>query len=540
MTYIVLARKYRPQSFDEVISQSHITDTLKNAIEMDRIAHAYLFTGSRGVGKTSMARIFAKALNCTSYDKPTTSPCNKCLNCKDITNGSSVDVIEIDGASNTGVEDVRALQREIMYAPQNSRYKIYIIDEVHMLSKNAFNALLKTLEEPPENIIFIFATTEPHKILSTIISRCQRFDFRRIPIKDIVNKLKNIANSENIEVDDDSLFLIAKKADGSMRDALSLMDQLISFQENRIDKKNILHIFGIIHIEVYTQIIQAIVNKDAKKILEVFYNTIQQGNDIQEFIQGLMEYIRNLLLIKLEIYPEEIHKDNRPTLKKLSKKFTENDLLFIISLLSDVKEHVKRNTNPVLYTEIALVKLTNFQHLQSIDKLIKKINEVPEQSSLTITEPTNMAKNSVQKSQTGIQKREIKSEEKKVQLKQITEEILKQEWEKIKQMISKKYPVLGASLQNMSIESIRNNFIHFEVYDEFDYNNIKKRKEYISKALSDYFDLDLRVDFHFKATENKQEFITDTRFDTIKKYSPELAKFIERVDGRIVSQKRID
>jgi len=198
MSYLVLARKYRPQTFEEVYSQDHITRILKNSILQDRIGQAYLFTGTRGVGKTSMARIFAKSLNCLSEDKPTVKPCNKCSNCIDITNSASPDVVEIDGASNTGVDDIRELQKELMYAPTNSRYKIFIIDEVHMLSKSAFNALLKTLEEPPRNVIFIFATTEPQKILPTIISRCQRFDFKRIPIPDIKKRLSEIAELENI------------------------------------------------------------------------------------------------------------------------------------------------------------------------------------------------------------------------------------------------------------------------------------------------------------------------------------------------------
>jgi DNA polymerase III, subunit gamma and tau len=209
MAYIILARKYRPQTFDEVIAQEHITNTLRNAIKTDHIAQAFLFTGPRGVGKTSMARILAKSLNCKKG--PTDTPCNECKNCVEITRCNSVDVIEIDGASNTSVEDVRSLQNELMYPPQSSKYKIYIIDEVHMLSKNAFNALLKTLEEPPNNVKFIFATTEPHKVLATITSRCQRYDFHRIPIKQIIEQINNITPKEHITFDDAAIFLVAKK-----------------------------------------------------------------------------------------------------------------------------------------------------------------------------------------------------------------------------------------------------------------------------------------------------------------------------------------
>src|SRR6056297_976305 len=276
MTYLVFARKYRPQNFKQLIAQNHITDTLENAIKSDRIAQAFLFTGPRGVGKTSMARILSKALNCK--DGPTTQPCNECENCLEITNSNSADVIEIDGASNTGVDDVRRIQNELLYPPQKSQFKIYIIDEVHMLSKNAFNALLKTLEEPPKNVKFIFATTEPHKLPPTITSRCQRYDFHRIPIKKITQRIEYITDKENITIEDQAVFLLAKKADGSLRDALSLLDQIVSIDKAKITKNDVLDTFGIVDINIYHTLVKNIINNDNKNLLENLHSVIAEGN----------------------------------------------------------------------------------------------------------------------------------------------------------------------------------------------------------------------------------------------------------------------
>ncbi|HOE91468.1 MAG TPA: DNA polymerase III subunit gamma/tau, partial [Candidatus Cloacimonadota bacterium] len=293
MSYIVLARKYRPQNFTEVYAQDHIVQIIKNAIESERIGQAYLFTGSRGVGKTSLARIFAKSLNC--IHGPTISPCGICTNCVEITQGNSADVIEIDGASNTSVDDIRDLQKELMYSTNNSKFKIFIIDEVHMLSKNAFNALLKTLEEPPKNVLFIFATTEPHKILPTIISRCQRFDFKRIPVEAIVARLKEICKIEQISIDEEALFVIAKKADGGMRDALSLMDQVISYGNKHTTSENVRTIFGMVDNDIFHNMMKAIANHNPAEMIKLLAIVTDKGLDINEFINSYLDYLRNML-----------------------------------------------------------------------------------------------------------------------------------------------------------------------------------------------------------------------------------------------------
>jgi DNA polymerase-3 subunit gamma/tau len=296
MSYLVLARKWRPGNFDDVVGQDHVTRTLKNAIEADRVAHAYLFTGGRGVGKTSAARILAKAVNCEKG--PTTDPCNECTHCREIANGSCVDVHEIDGASNTSVDDIRDLKEGINYLPSACRKKVYIIDEVHMLSTSAFNALLKTLEEPPSHVIFIFATTEPHKIPGTILSRCQRFDFKRIPVKLIFEQIKTIAGKENIDLTEKGLMLIAREADGGMRDAQSLLDQVISFSGDRITDSDIIDVLGIIDRTLIHDAVSAVIEKNSPACLEIVERLFLYGWDIKEFGKELLEYFRDLAVIK--------------------------------------------------------------------------------------------------------------------------------------------------------------------------------------------------------------------------------------------------
>ena len=297
MSYLVLARKKRPQVFEDVIGQRPITQTLQNAIAQKRVAHAFLFTGPRGVGKTSTARILAKALNCEKG--PQMNPCNQCPACKEISEGNSIDVIEIDGASNRGIDEVRELRENVRYTPAKSRYKIIIIDEIHMLTLPAFNALLKTLEEPPLHIVFIFATTEPHKIPATILSRCQRYDFKRIPSGEIVQHLRRIVDEEKIEVSQRALSTLARESEGSMRDAQSLLDRLISYGGAKIRDEEVIEILGLIDQKILSDTIEAIADHDAGRCMEIVEQIYQFGYDIQRFCQELLQYLRNLILLKV-------------------------------------------------------------------------------------------------------------------------------------------------------------------------------------------------------------------------------------------------
>jgi len=389
MSYIVLARKYRPQTFEEIYAQEHITQILQNALNTQRIAHAYLFTGPRGVGKTSMARILAKSVNCMTG--PTSTPCNECHICREITSGTATDVIEIDGASNTGVEDIRELQRELLYAPSQSKYKIYIIDEVHMLSKSAFNALLKTLEEPPENVIFIFATTEPQKVIATIISRCLRFDFKRIPVEDIVARLEEITTAEHIITDRESLYIIAQKADGSLRDALSLMDQVLSYCQSSITENDVRTVFGLLPTQVYCTMIHNITAQDSAGLITLINELIGKGSDIQELINGLLVFLRDLTLIKLGIKPSEVNPDNLELYQQTADLISDNNLMYMMTLLIQTKLDIKTSSNPILILEVTMIKLSRMSMMDDIARLVTELERLQLGAQTRVTEPQTSA-----------------------------------------------------------------------------------------------------------------------------------------------------
>ena len=297
MSYLVLARKWRPQTFAEVVGQTHIVQTLQNAIKFNRIPHALLFCGPRGVGKTTVARVLAKALNCEKG--PCIEPCNECISCQEITQGHSLDVYEMDGASNRGIDEIREIRENVRYLPSKGRYKVYIIDEVHMLTKEAFNALLKTLEEPPPHVIFIFATTEPHKIPATIISRCQRFPFKRIASKTLYERVKYITAQEQIEIENEALWLLVRAAAGGLRDALSLLDQVISFSTPPIKAEDIRAILGLFDTQIVFEVIEAILDQDIKRTVFLIAKIAEEGEDIKEFYYQLVTYWRHLLMVKI-------------------------------------------------------------------------------------------------------------------------------------------------------------------------------------------------------------------------------------------------
>lgn len=384
MSYVVLARKYRPQTFAELTGQEHVSRTLQNAIDTERVAHAFLFTGARGVGKTSSARILAKALNCEQG--PAAEPCNVCPLCKEITDGSSTDVLEIDGASNTGVDDVRELRDNSRYLPSHSRYKIYIIDEVHMLSTNAFNALLKILEEPPPHVKFIFATTEPHKLPITILSRCQRFDFKRVALAKIVERLRFIAQKEEIAISDAALAMVARKGDGSMRDSLSCFDQVLAFCGNQVLDDDVAILVGVVDRRLLADLSAAVLNGDTQGALEGVGRVDSFGYSIRQFTQELITHFRSLLVIRSVQNPAAILDLAEAELEELRRQAEQHEPQAIqrrLTLLVKAESEMAQSSFPRLLLEMALLKMATLQPILPVLQLIERIKALETSAAAT-------------------------------------------------------------------------------------------------------------------------------------------------------------
>jgi DNA polymerase-3 subunit gamma/tau len=405
MSFQVSARAWRPQKFSEVVGQEHITTTLKNSIKNDRIAHAFLFAGPRGVGKTTTARIFAKTLNC--LNPVDFEPCNECEMCLSIKNSQLLDIIEIDGASNRGIDEIRTLRDSVKYQPTKGKYKVYIIDEVHMLTKESFNAFLKTLEEPPSHTIFIFATTDVHKVPLTIISRCQRFDFRRIQLDTIKEQLLKIANDEKykIDIDDKTLTIIAKKADGALRDAESLFDQIVAFCGRKIDFETVTKMLNLIDEDIFFSISDSILTKNYKTVFDVSKIIYDNGWNYIDFMDGLVEHFRNIISAVITksadlIETAEIYK---PRYIEYIEKYSEGDLLRILNYLTRFQQEFKISQNQKVKLEIALCLLVGLERSSTISDLLKKIKdgagtfspESPVQRTPVFTQPEIKKKTNV-------------------------------------------------------------------------------------------------------------------------------------------------
>ena len=372
-SFVVSARKYRPSTFETVVGQSHITQTLQNSLLKKSLAHAFLFCGPRGVGKTTCARILAKAVNCISLDK-TGNPCNKCESCTQFNEGRNIDIIEIDAASNNGVDSIRELNERVRYIPQTGSKSVYIIDEVHMLSSGAFNAFLKTLEEPPPHAIFILATTEKHKILPTILSRCQKFDFKRIKIDDIAAYLEHIAKLENIEYEYEGLQLISIKADGGMRDALSIFDQIVNFSDKKVTYKVVLENLNVLDYEYYMRVLDAMRAKDHAQMFLIFNDVVEKGFDPYHFVVGLVEHFRNLLVAQ---DPSTV--DLLETTENIKRRYLEQAqffdpsvLLHAFQIVTDCEIKYKSTIQPRLLIELTLIKLAHILSILNLAEEVKK------------------------------------------------------------------------------------------------------------------------------------------------------------------------
>jgi DNA polymerase-3 subunit gamma/tau len=443
MPYLVLARKWRPQRFEDLVGQEHVSKTLTNAISHGRIHHAYLFSGPRGVGKTSAARILAKALNCEKGLSPV--PCNECCSCEEITKGVGVDVFEIDGASNTGVDDIRELRENVRYLPAHSRFKIFIIDEVHMLSINAFNALLKVLEEPPEHAKFLFATTEPHKIPPTILSRCQRFDFRKIPTSGITDLLRTIAEKESLGISSFALGLIASQAEGGMRDALSTLDQIVAYCGGQVEDEDVQALLGMIDRQLIFETVSGLIERDGGKVLDTLQQVDEMGFAIRQFCKDLIETFRSLIHVKIfkgaRNIPSALQEESE-ILTTLAGKASLEDLQRNLTLLLKAEKDLSLTSFPLITLETALLRMSHLPPAKSLSSLLERLDDLEKKfgRGYTSPEPVFSSEEKSEKDPLTSTKEEAPSQEKK---KAGTEDL----WRDFLSRLSRQHPFVSSYLK---------------------------------------------------------------------------------------------
>jgi len=547
-SYLVLARKWRPQSWDDMIAQEHVTATLRNAIQHNRLAHAYLFTGPRGVGKTSAARILAKALNCENG--PTPDPCNQCSSCIEIAEGRSVDVFEIDGASNRGIDEIRNLRENVKYAPAGGKYKIYIIDEVHMLTGPAFNALLKTLEEPPTHVLFIFATTEPQKVPATIVSRCQRFDFRRISTRDIFQRLKYICQQENIPAEDEALHLIARKADGSLRDGESLLDQIVSYTEGTIKVEHIIQGLGLIDQELFFDVTDILISKDVSRGLDMVEKVVSGGYDIKEFLTGLAEHLRNLLIVQSTGATDliEASEEYKKRYLEISSSFREEDILRLIRIALDTQLTLKRSTNPRFPLELAIVKMIKLDSTVVIEDLLSKLQNFGKTGGeQNYSSPKNEKIPSIKEEKPEPllfkeKKKEERSDNPESTDKKnlLTKEIVEAQWDEIIRRVKKRKITVGSFLREGVLLEVKDNTIEivFGLSNGFHIDAIMKSEKIILEVLKEIFGTDVKFkcvkkDIPARQVDSPEE-RKKTDLKTLEESQPIIKKIVDDFDAEVV------
>lgn len=509
--YQALYRQYRPKSFDEVLGQEHITRTLRQQVLKGNIGHAYLFSGTRGTGKTSAAKILSRAVNCLNPQDG--NPCNECEICRGILDESIMDVIEMDAASNNSVDDVRDLKEKVIYPPSRAKYKVYIIDEVHMLSKGAFNALLKTLEEPPKHLLFILATTEPERLPQTILSRCQRFDFKRITNKDMIGNMRNIANNLNINIDDKALNLISRNSDGAMRDALSLLDQCISFNDKNITYEDATDILGIANKYLIFDMVNDIKEKNLEKVLLSIDEIIQNGKDINQFIKDLIHHFRDLMVAKASKNPIEIIGDeDSEEYVNQSKAMSLDYILKALDILTTAEAQGKWSTQPRIILEMAAIKLISIEEELSLEERVTRL-----ESGVKIEVPST-SKPEVQQTHKGIEKLMAQPAKKATpEPKQdatnkpepivddgsiLTIDNIKTQWPKVMQAIKSKKINIYALIMEGEIVSFENNLLTIVYNDGFGFHkeavSSPANKEFVEDVVSKYFKKKITIHFYMK------------------------------------------
>ena len=550
MSYQVLSLKLRPQRFDEVVGQTHVTRTLQNAIGLDRVAHGYIFSGPRGVGKTTTARILAKVLNCKNPKD--NNPCGTCVNCTEITQGSNLDVQELDGASNRGIDEMRDLREAVKYPPNNSKYRIYIIDEVHMLTREAFNALLKTLEEPPPHVIFIMATTDAHKVPATILSRTQRFDFKHISINDISEYLKQILESENIKYDTDGIRLIAQKADGSLRDSLSLLDQTIAYASDALDVETIRDVLGIIKENVFLNIIQTIEKRDHKEVIHQLSQLIDAGYAISDFISGFNDFLRNCMIQKTGESAKLNLSENSLNWLQTGCRFSTADFLRMLDLSLQFESKLRFLQQPQISLEALFIKLSMMDASVDIASILS--GEVPKtisvkkpesqkpsittenpDSPLVQTEPIDSpqpTENNPVTEKLTTPTPPVVSEPVPQQVRNLTLEDFNNSWTEIIEGLEEKNSKIAHFLEEAKLSSFDGKQLLIELVNghRFQLKTLEKDAEQIASVINDKLNQKIKIKFHIQ--ENNEEKAEKKKPESAE--HPLFMKVLETFEGEII------
>lgn len=537
MSYMALYREWRPQVFEDVVGQEHIVRTIKNQILQNRIPHAYLLCGTRGTGKTTTAKILSKAVNCLNLVNG--DPCNECEMCRGINEGTLLDVIEIDAASNNRVENIRELIEDVKYPPHSARYKVYIIDEVHMLSTSAFNALLKTLEEPPEFVIFILATTDPQKVPPTILSRCQRFDFKRIKAADISKRLRRIADDNGVFVEDKTLDTVARVSDGAMRDAVSILDQAMSMTNGRVEQKDVISMLGLTSNEFTFGLVDKMIDKNIEGSIKILNDIIQNGKDILQFLKDLTRHFRNLLMVKVSKNPDEIIDASDETIdliKEQAKKIRSEEIMRAINIMVEVENEAKLTSQPRILLEMAIIKFCKRDYDSSPEMLLNRINQLEERINsgavaVTQSEEKGTYEAAEKKVKTG---EEVSNEaresisEPQVPSKQkrepgiVTLNEVKASWQEVLNLIKSSKKVTVASwlaLGELVDVSGDNIIISFDSQHVFSINNLEnppEHKKMVEECFSKILNKDVKVSFRVDKEENSTGKSIDKSLEMVK------------------------
>lgn len=517
MSYMALYREWRPKTFEDVIGQDHIVKTIKNQINSNRIPHAYLFCGTRGTGKTSTAKILSKAVNCLSPGDGG-DPCNQCEACREINAGTAIDVVEIDAASNNRVENVRELIEDVKYPPHKMKYKVYIIDEVHMLSTSAFNALLKTLEEPPSYVIFILATTEPQKVPATILSRCQRFDFKRIRVEDIISRLKRITSENGVLADDRTLGVVARVSDGAMRDALSILDQAMSMSQGRIEYEDVVSMLGLTSNEHIFSLVDSMAEGNVEAAVKIIDEIILNGKDILQFIKDLTKHFRNLLMVKISKNPDEIidaSEDNIKMLKEQARRFRSEEIMRAIKIMVEAENDARYTTQPRILLEIAVIKFCKREYDTSPEIILSRINMLEEKiKSGAIAVKVEDVKDDKKKQEVKKHKNvDNKHEEPAIHESladtvsdDVTIDEVRSSWQEVLNLLkANKKMVVYAYLEPGDVADVKGNIITIAFDEKFAFSKANLEKSDNKQIAEEYFSkiLNKNVKLQFKVLERE-------------------------------------